>query len=225
MARAKRRRTHPVVVVNSRKLSVGQIKTLKDAAEATFQGHYATAAELYRKLDVEIAHGHEQDWLRAKLAEVVALAELRGETIEVSDKPEHKGRVRILSRDGLERLRDAETINAGQYAAGIRYRSKFEMVEVNLRSCMAGAVAGGGSPAGAADRTADAKAQVKAWEGAVFASFRVARDGHDALFALREVAGRGRSLRDLSTSGRRQGVFRDRLGRALDVLGDMLALH
>lgn len=224
MAKTKRK-PRPVVTVSGRNLTTGQVAMLKAAAEATFQGRYVTASDLYRRLEAQIEDGHEADWLRAKMAEITALASLRGEEVEVSEKREHKGRLRILSRDGLERLRDAETISQNQFAAGLRYRDQFEKVEVNLRSCMAGQVAGGGSPGGAADRAADAKRQVREWDDAVFASFPVARDGHDALLAMREIAGRGRSLRDIATSGGRRATLLARLTVALDLVADMLALH
>jgi hypothetical protein len=90
---------------------------------------------------------------------------------------------------------------------------------------MAGQTGGAGSHGGAADRAAQANKEVKAWDDAVFNSFPVARDGHDALLALREIAGRGRSLRDIATSGSRQGRLRVRLKAALDVVADALALQ
>lgn len=224
MARKKRKPSAPVTV-SGRNLTGLQIKLLKEAQEATFQCRYVAAADLYRRLEAQITDGHEGDWLRAKMAEVTALADLRGEAVEVSDKPEHKGRVRILSRDGLERLLDQGVIYANQHAAGLRYRDQFEKVEVNLRSCMGGQTGGGGSHGGAADRAAQAGKEVRAWDDAVFKAFPVARDGHDALLALREIAGRGRSLRDIATSGSRQGRLRERLKAALDVVADALALQ
>lgn len=231
MGRRKRKPKGPPVFVGGRELTGAQVRALKDAAEAVADGRYIAAGDIYRQLEAEIAEGHERDWLKRKLAEIVILAEIRGEAVEISDRAEHKGRVRILSRDGLERLRypgdpnRAPAISQGQYAAGLRYRDQFEKTEANLRSCMAGTVAGGGSPGGSADRAAQAKADVKAWDDAVFAAFPVARDGHDALLALREIAGRGKSLRDIASSGSRQGQLRQRLKTALDVVGDMLALH
>ena len=225
MGKSQRKPKLAKIEVNGRLLNRPQVEMLRQASVAEFERRPRDARALYAELERQLGAATERDWLKAAAAEIVALEAMRGGMAEVSDRPEHKGRVRILSRDGLERLRDADSITANEYAAGIRYRDRFEMAQASLRSCMGGGVGGQPKSAGGIDKRADAIDQLRKWDEAIFASFSVARHGHDALYAVREVAGAGRSIRELSTSGRRRGELSARLRDALGLLGEMMSLH
>lgn len=254
---AKRKADLPRVVVNGRPVNRAQAAMLKRASEHEARraalmeitqgkdGRPLTADErrqvddanrlarvIHLQLERQIGEASARLWLADAMAEAVDLAKERGEVVEISDKAEHKGRVRIKSRDGLEILRDAKRLNAAQFAAGERYREKYEAGRMETMPTSRYGARGGGSsdPEAASARRAHASAMVREWDN-------LARDhvaaipghkpchAHDALFALHAVAGKGETINAISTSGGRRAALTERLVEALDVLADEMGLQ
>lgn len=214
-----RRNARPVLV-NGRLLNAPQAARLKAAAQAEASGQSTQARRLRARLEAELAGAAEADWLRGALAETAALEQARG--VRVEQSPTH---VRILGRDGLATLRARGSLSAAQFAAGLRYRSCFDDAQPRQVSTLAlqpgGAAGASNLPEAVAARMAQARRGLDRFEQALVAHHAaMGRPGlaGDALTALREVAGLGRSLRSLSTSGARRARLKALLIEALETL-------
>lgn len=137
-------------------------------------------------------------------------------------------RIRNTSRDGLESMRTQAKIKRGegihqvQFAAGMRYREFFEGAQADLGSGMDDG--GGGSSSGSRCPTSDRRLWVR--DQLVKLERRVEHEaGPTGLHVLREVAGKGRCLSHLSTSGSRQDYLKGVLKQALDVVARALSIH
>jgi hypothetical protein len=88
--------------------------------------------ELEAILEVERREGE----VRTGLDDTMALALARGEKIEISEQRATIGRVRVVTRDGLETLARSGAISALQLRAGMIYRALYEAAdpERDLRS-------------------------------------------------------------------------------------------
>lgn len=221
MSRA--RKSQALARVNGRTLSAAQDSTLRAAARAEAAGRPAQALRLRQRLEAQLEAAADADWLDGALAETAALELARGAAVERSP-----GRVRISGRDGLRTLEASGALSRRQLSAGLRYRDRFEAAQSRADSALAlrpGGRGGRGGPAdvpqGIAARLAQARRDLDRMERAVAA--RYAAEGRpalaaDAVLMLREVAGLGRAVRELTTSGRRRTALTARLGEALEVL-------
>ena len=218
MSRA--RKSQALARVNGRTLSAAQDSTLRAAARAEAAGRPAQALRLRQRLEAQLDAAADADWLDGALAETAALELARGAAVERSP-----GRVRISGRDGLRTLEASGALSRRQLSAGLRYRDRFEAAQSRAGSALALRPGGRGGPAdvpqGIAARLAQARRDLDRMERAVAA--RYAAEGRpalaaDAVLMLREVAGLGRAVRELTTSGRRRTALTARLGEALEVL-------
>lgn len=138
-------------------------------------------------------------------------------------------RRRILGRDGLDTLLKAEAIGRAEYAAGMRYRELYEATDPEraLRAVNWSHVGGAGPKADPfAEKRARLQKKIETLEikvragdpscaGALGAS-PAERLGR-RLMALREVAGKGRSVRAAFGAGRASETYRNALIEALTV--------
>jgi hypothetical protein len=193
---------------------------LRLAVRSALSGDARAARRLCLRLEQEIEAAAAVDWLAGALAETRTLEARRGNGVAVGPGP-----VRVGGRDGLDGLRAAGAITAVQCAAGLRYRNRFEDAQPRIASVLAFRAGGGrgqtGRPEEIAIRMSQASLDLDRMERAVVAAFTTeggpARAA-DALMALREVAGLGRSMRELSTSGHRRAVLKARLIEALEAI-------
>lgn len=220
---ARRRKPSPpgtTPVVNGRRLSPGQHQRLKRAARADAAGRGAEARRLLAGIEAELASAGEAAWLDDAFAELASLERRRGGSVE-----RIAGRVRVEGRDGLLTLFRRGALSEAQYVAGMRYRGWYEAAAGSMRSTLdvrPGGSKGPGDVDGAMDRLrAVRRALHRAEQGVVDAFAAAGRPAlaQDALMVLREVAGLGRSLRDLTTSGTRREALKQRLLEALTAAG------
>lgn len=182
-------------------------------------------------LQIERQREHRREIIarQRERAETRALEEARGSVIEVSERPEHKGRIRVVSRDGLELVYREQQISRAQLVAGERYRADYELTDP-LRSLApapldgARKISGGGE--GFAKRVAMASKRVLEIEALIQAddpTYKgpnavrpLSRIGR-AVVALRAVAGEGRTVRDVAGGGSGVGPTLAALDMALEV--------
>lgn len=220
MARRRKPSAPPAAaVVNGRRLSALQHGRLKLAARAEAAGRGGEARRLLAGIESELSAAEDAAWLDGALAEITALEHARGCTVERAP-----GRVRVEGRDGLLALYRRGGLSEGQYVAGMRYRGWFEAGAETMRSTLdvrPGGTAGLRDGDAAMDRLRGVRQALRRTEQAVTDAFAAAGRpalAADALMVLREVAGLGRSLRDLSASGARREALKQRLGEALAAL-------
>lgn len=204
------------LIINGVALNAAQARRFRTASEQEASadpvlmraGRIALLA-LERELGTAAFEAHR----KAAEAETVALEEGRGGVVEVSDRKEHAGRKRIASRDGLETLLTAGSITPIQYAAGMRYRADYELLDPEKGLTppsldrTASPIHGG---EGWAKKRAERERFVHDLERAIQAQDRtfrgalgrseVERIGR-AVWALREIAGKAVNLRTQSSSG------------------------
>ena len=175
-----------------------------------------------RRLEVELDGERAVQAVRRGIDESAALARTRGEQIDVSRRPETRGRVRIRSRDGLETLEQSGAITPVQYRAGLYYRSLYEATdpERDLRSQLASpAMAGAGAKAapGLNEAWAERRVRLGRSMAGLEEKVRIADRNGRAVRALREVAGHARCISHFVAGGGSQAVYRRALVLALDV--------
>lgn len=164
---------------------------------------------------------------QANLEELRGLEALRGLDIGVSNQPGTAGAPRA-SRDGLETLLTSKTITLVQHAAGLRYRADYELLDPEKGLTpppidQSRKIVRGGD--GFAEKRTERELFVRDLETMIQEedpSFRgalgrtdVERTGR-AVWALREIAGKGSNLLGLSSSGSVQRRTSDALLIALD---------
>lgn len=219
------------LVVNGVVLNAAQARRFKVATDQQASadpgliraGRIALLA-LERELGAVAIEAHR----KAAEAETVALEEARGGVVEASDRKEHVGRKRIASRDGLETLLTAGSITAIQHAAGMRYRADYELLDPE-KGLTPPALDRATRPMpggdGWAKRRAEREAFVRDLERTIQAqdrTFRGALGRSDverigrAVWAIREVAGKGANLRSLTNSGTVISTTSESLRVALD---------
>jgi hypothetical protein len=221
--KAKPRGTHGSIFVNGRALNAAQERTWRMANEEIASADFNRIKRgvlALRALEVQLAAERAAAQVQAGLDDTLALALARGEKIEVSKRPESRGRVRIRSRDGLETLERSGAITAVQFKAGLLYRELYEATdpERDLRSHMAdldrhGGTAGGGISEAWAER----RVRLVRTMAAIEAKVRLADRNDRAVRALREVAGGARCISQFVAGGGGQASYRRALGLALDV--------
>lgn len=163
--------------------------------------------QAFAALEQEVQARIEAGLVEVRLEKLEELESLRGHEVRRT-----KGSVRV-SRDGLETLLTAGSINLIQHAAGMKYRADYELIDPE-RSLTPPALdqarlSGRGGDGFAVlkrmceIRVRDLEAMIqgedRTFRGALGTS-EVQRLGR-SVWVLREVAGKGHSLRSLSSSG------------------------
>ena len=182
-----------------------------------------------RRLEVQIDAERATQAVRRGIAEAADLARMRGEQIEISQKPESRGRVRVRSRDGLETLEMSGAITPVQYKAGLFYRTLYEATdpERDLRSQMASpAMAGAGAQIGPGMNEAWAERRVRLGRSiaGLEEKIRIADRNGRAVRAIREVAGHARCISHFVAGGGSQATYRRALIMALDICANHFGL-
>ena len=163
-------------------------------------------------LDQEIDARLEGQAAARDLEELRGLEALRGLSISVSKHEGSKGAPRV-SRDGLETLLTAGSITRTQHAAGLRYRDDYELLDPEKGLTppsidQTRKITRGGD--GFAQKRREREEFVRDLEAMIQEedrTFRGALGRSDvervgrAVWALREIAGKGANLRSLSSSG------------------------
>jgi hypothetical protein len=206
------------------------------------QEHLNRAKELVHNVETDRARRARDAAARRAVAETRSLAESRGEkiveervtayvTVQAGNLPVERKqtalRLRNASRDGLETLRTQNTlkrtegINQIEHTAGMRYREQFEYAQPSLRAGMGGGGAGGGN--GALPMT-DRQLVSADWIRRI--EQRVQTEaGSAAVPVLRAVAGEGKNLSEIATSGSARSKAKQRLRSALGVVADALGIY
>lgn len=229
MTKSRLRRRTPLraPIVNGLPLSAGQAAALRAAEDQSrVQGFDPRARAAARLHDLEAALARERQALEVQegLSETVALERARGEEVEISNRAEERGRVRVRSRDGLESLARAGALSPAQFRAGMLYRDLYEAAdpERDLRSQMnSPAFMAGGRSAGGhvtPEAWAARRARLAQTIAQIETKVRVADRNDRAVQALREVAGHARCVSHISKGGGGQAAFRRSLILALDIV-------
>lgn len=160
-----------------------------------------------------------RDQLKASMDAVVFAAQARGEKV-VPYKDE--GAKRIKSRDGLGSMFDSGALTEAQWNAGLVYRSLYEAVGSASLGSQLGQVSEGSSARTSTD------AMVRHGLQAAYASVRLteaekAVRSPEMVALLRAVAGEGRTIGSLTTSGHRRKCMAAALASALDAAAPALA--
>lgn len=166
------------------------------------------------RIEAGIIAASVRDQLKAAIDEVVFTAQARGEVV-VDYRT--AGAKRIKTRDGLWMLVESGSLSEAQGNTGLEYRSLFERVAI-------GAI---GSQAGAlgdlrAERTSTSglitNGLHRAYAGVRLTAAETAVRSLDKVALLRAVAGEGRTIRSLASSGHRRKQMTLDLGAALDAV-------
>lgn len=160
-----------------------------------------------------------RDELAASLAAVIHTAQARGEGVALFNDA---GAVRVKSRDGLLSLVKTERLTPGQGAAGLAYRALYEEAGPAALGSQLGQIGQAAAPRSSTDgmvrhglRRAYAAERVTAVEVAIADAVRVS--------VLRAVAGEGRTIASLASSGHRRARMTEDLATDLGVAARVLS--
>lgn len=219
------------------RLTPSQTLALKRAEEKLTSGIPGKIASGRDEI-LEIARA-VQDRIDAQAAEdrreeVRELEALRGSVIVEAGRNEPQGRLRIASRDGLETLMTAKALTRCQYAAGVKFRADYERIDPErglaplILDPAKVRIAHGGEHWDQKRR--EIENRVFGIYVRICGSDAVSEEGRGvlprlpkghphmrAIFALVEIAGNGRNLSELSSSGSVRSRLREDLIRGLDV--------
>lgn len=219
------------------RLTPSQTLALKRAEEKLTSGIPGKIASGRDEI-LEIAQA-VQDRIDAQAAEdrreeVRELEALRGSVIIEAGRNEPHGRLRIASRDGLETLMTAKALTRCQYAAGVKFRADYERIDPErglaplILDPAKVRIAHGGEHWDQKRR--EIENRVFGIYVRICGSDAVSEEGRGvlprlpkghphmrAIFALVEIAGKGRNLSELSSSGSVRSRLREDLIRGLDV--------
>lgn len=231
MRRALDERPQPSVSYDPSRLTDIQIKELRRAEEKLQSGD-PRRMEAGKNAVLDIARSiqnrtESHDRARHQ-KEFRALEELRGSEFAEPSKNEPPGRLRITSRDGLETLLTAGSITRTQHAAGLRYRDDYELLDPEKGLTppsidQTRKITRGGD--GFAQKRREREEFVRDLEAMIQEedrTFRGALGRSDvervgrAVWALREIAGKGANLLTLSSSGSTRTAISEALIVALD---------
>ena len=208
-------------------LSVGALSPSRAARIANAERLAANRDPLQRAkgrlemeaLQREVQSETEVEAVMRGLNETAAQARMRGDFVAPEDV---EGRIVLRSRDGLESLTKAGSLNPIQYDALCLYRIVFEATETSLRSCMGDRSGGGGSGF-------DMKAQNWGAETmkrkAIEAKVQAASRNGLGLKTLRLVAGEGRTINSITKGGADRANHVAALLIAADVVADYFGMH
>jgi hypothetical protein len=219
------RRSRPAraaVVVSGRTLDPAQEQLWRTANEDVGSGELARMKRglaALRRLEREFELQAAASAVRQGVAETVALEAARGEAVEISARPESRGRVRIRTRDGLETLERAGVIDPIQYRAGLLYRDLYEATdpERDLRSHLEGLERRGKAGDTLAEAWAERKFRLARTVAMIEAKVRLADRNDRAVRMLREVAGNARCVGAMFGGGGSQALGKRALVLALEV--------
>jgi len=219
------------LTVSGQTLTEGQARRFRQAVQAEASPDLRQrreGREAMLRLEEEIAAAQQAIRVANDIAETVGLEALRGSQIETSDRKEHEGRKRIASRDGLETLMTTRSLSPNQYAAGLRFRTDYELLDPEKGLTppaidQSRNITRGGE--GWAAKRTERELFVRDLEKLIQEEDRtfkgangrtaVERTGR-AVWALREIAGKGSNLRSLTNSGSVQASISVALILALD---------
>jgi hypothetical protein len=132
--------------------------------------------------------------LSQRLDETVRLEQARGGEVERDG-----GRLRLLSRDGLQTLRERGGLEGPEYEAGLMYRRCFETLSAGPRSNLNRDFLSG--VRGVAESGADGFAELRALRAEQLARWEALAGTGRQLWVLRLVAGQGRTINSLGSGG------------------------
>ncbi len=162
--------------------------------------------------------------LRSASEELVLLERLRDPHVQItaSERFEHKGRLHLSNRDGLEALWIEGKLDDRQRASGRKYRSAFEQAERSLQSnaqaILRRMMSGCAPSTGEQDDRSPAVDEVRRMEGPVRRSTDKTNERGRRLLCLREVAGKGHTIRAVSGGGKAHSSHMLSLKAALDAI-------
>ncbi|MBJ7446838.1 MAG: hypothetical protein JHC81_04825 [Brevundimonas sp.] len=155
-----------------------------------------------------------RDELKVAIDEVIYAAQARGEAVSDYNTD---GAKRIKGRDGLWSLADSGGLSEAQFNTGLMYRGLYERV-------MVGGIGSQMSSVGELRATkASTAGQIgqglhRAYAGVRLTAAETSVRCAEKVALLRAVAGEGRTIGSLSSSGHRRKVLITSLGIALDVV-------
>ena len=231
-----------------------EIKRLQKAERAirnarAIGGNVAKAADKKVEALQAIATRQDMRWMHARVQEMAKLERPRGGEVIVDElvavvpvlkdgapvwkrgrkvmRQERVLRPRITNRDGLETLLAAEALDAVQYAALMRYRALYEAADPLKGLTPPDPDRGGSSPGDPFGAKALWLARQRAARSAaVGAAEAVVSEaaGNQAVWLLREVAGKGVVVRSLATTGRGRVKCVGQIQMAASALGSFWGL-
>jgi len=221
----------PPVMLNSVRLTEGQALKFMQADQKLSSrslDQQREGQEMMRVLEKQLETLKTEASVKAGLTELKDLEALRGLAIGASTHEKAKGAPRA-SRDGLETLLTAGSIDRTQHAAGLRYRADYELLDPEkgltpptLDPAQRTITRGGEGFALKRRQREEFVRDLEAMIQEEDRTFRgslgrtdVERLGR-AVWALREVAGKGNSLRSLSRSGSKITAYGKALMAGLD---------
>jgi len=233
MAKQKRKAApdRPRLSINGRPLTTHQEQDWRRANDDLASGDFSRVkrgVDALRALEGALRADQAVASLQQGLNDTIALERRRGEVIEISQRPESRGRVRIQSRDGLETLQRSGAVNGLQFRAGLLYRELYEAAdpERDLRSQMHDLDRRGSGAIGpASEAWPQRRLRLAAALAAIEAKVRIADRNGRAVRALREVAGHARCISHFANGGGSQAAYRHALGLALNVAADHFGLR
>jgi len=232
------------VIVNGRKLSREQVRTLHQAAELA-KGHAtdrARAAAMVRDVQRDLDQAAEADAVASGVAETVGLMGGLAAGFRVEEElvasfvrdgrgclVRHEGELvvraervkRVRRDDGLANLYKSGTLSPEQYEVGQLYRIMSAKAAPSARSSLAERTGSGST--GTSDRAVWA-ALDQAYAALRLRLVRQAIADERAFRVLDAVAGRSETIRSISRGGDARAQDTARLKRALDAAGRWLRI-
>jgi hypothetical protein len=196
-------------------------KLLRRVADPTVSKHRKEAArDELRAMEEGRRLGEEHDALALRFAELEVLERARDPEAKEVVETAKSGRRRILTRDGLESLLQANAITPLQYVAGLRYRDLYEATERSIKSNLDRSISGSEDKR----KLEDVGQKIQA-RNRLEAKVQAAGNGR-LLNTLRRIAGEGRTISNISTAKSQDRKLNgDALRIALDVCADHWGLH
>jgi hypothetical protein len=224
-SRGKPRSARPPLVLNHQVLNAAQEALWRSANEDIGSGELARmnrGLALLRGLERQIEVQSAAAAVRDGVSETMLLELARGEQIEISKRPESRGRVRIRTRDGLGTLLRAGAIDQTQCGAGLAYRDLYEATDPkrDLRSHLDSLDQRGRAGQAAAEAWAERRLRLARTIAVIEAKVWLDDRNDRAVRMLREVAGAARCLGAILGGGGSQAVGKRALITALDVCAD-----
>lgn len=185
-------------------LTIDQLKRLRKAERKLRSNDPAVkAAGVSDMAKIERERQTRADLARrdAAIGETLELERLRDPDVkvEVSSAQTTKGRIQLGNRDGLAMLLSRGSITKEQARAGMVYRGQWEAANRSIKSGLNFTI--GPAANDGVDRAEKARREVVRMERMVADSTDKANEQGRRLLCLREIAGAGRPMTDLSGKG------------------------
>lgn len=220
------------------RLSPDQEKRARRASErlASDDPRKVTAArDELLKIAAEVAKRVETYTRANDDAEITALEEARGETVEVGGRNDPPGRLKVVTRDAMAIMWREKRISDLQYQGGLAFRKRYELLDPER--CLSPLPLDGSRTATNPDRQMERALDIKKAMDDLLKFQRSVQIGDASMtgtagrtiidrigrrvFVIREVAGKGASIRSLAAGGRE----RERLAQALSEALDVAVIH